>query len=452
MHEPEKATQKAKDLVRMVVAKASLLQPLKRVPIEVNSSGLVIGGGLSGMTAALELAKQGYKAYIVEREKDLGGLMKRIHYEMVGEKKDIQKKLSDLIKNVESNENIQVYRNSSVRDISGYIGNFKSIVDEGGKEKEIEHGIVIVATGGKEYKPKDYLYEKNENVITQLELENILGTKKKMEANNIVMIQCVGSRDEERPYCSRVCCTEAVKNALKIKESNPQSNVYILFKDIRTYGFSEVYYEEAAQKGIKFIRYDDDTKPKVTDKNGLQVRIMEPFLDEEIQIRPDLLVLSAATIPYKDNFDLAQMLKVPLSKHGFFLEAHMKLRPVEFATEGIFLCGLAHSPKFFEECVSQASAAVSRASTILSKSTIQAEGIVSSIDTEICSGCGTCIAICPFNAISKDENGLAKVTEVLCKGCGTCSASCPEKAATIMQFTDEQLIAQVTAAVREVHL
>jgi heterodisulfide reductase subunit A len=450
MHESEKATQKAKDLVRMVVAKASLLKPLSRVPIEVNSSGLVIGGGLSGMTAALELAKQGYEAYIVERENDLGGLMKRIHYEMVGDKKDIQKKLKELIKNVQSNSKIHVYTNSNIKDISGYIGNFKSKINEGGKEKEIEHGIVIVATGGKEFKPTEYLYGKKDNVITQLELEEMLGSKKKLAADTIVMIQCVGSRDEDRPYCSRVCCTEAVKNALKIKELKPEANVYVLFKDIRTYGFSEVYYEEAARQGIKFIRYDDEAKPKVTDKNGLNVRIMEPFLGEEISIRPDLLVLSSATIPHSDNADLAQMLKVPLSKHKFFLEAHMKLRPVEFATEGIFLCGLAHSPKFFEECVSQASAAVSRASTILSKKTLESEGIVSSIDSDICSGCGTCIALCPFNAISKDENGLAKVTEVLCKGCGTCSASCPEKAATIMQFTDEQLIAQVTAAVRGV--
>jgi heterodisulfide reductase subunit A len=450
MHEPKAATQKAKDLVRMVVAKAGLLKPLTRVPIDVNSSGLVIGGGLSGMTAALELAKQGYEAYIVERENDLGGLMKRIHYEMIGDKKDIQKKLKELIKKVESNEKIHVSKNSTIKDISGYIGNFKSKIETDGTEKEIEHGIVIVATGGKEYKPKDYLYGKNERVITQLELEDKLVTKKKLDADTIVMVQCVGSRDEERSYCSRVCCTEAVKNALKIKELDPNANIYILFKDIRTYGFSEVYYEEAARKGIKFIRYDDKTKAKVTDKNGLNIRIMEPFLGEEILIKPDLLVLSSATIPHPENADLAQMLKVPLSKHKFFLEAHMKLRPVEFATEGIFLCGLAHSPKFFEECVSQASAAVSRASTILSKKTLQAEGIVSAIDSEICSGCGTCIAICPFNAISKDENGLAKVTEVLCKGCGTCSASCPEKAATIMQFTDEQLIAQVVAAIREV--
>ncbi len=449
MHEPEKATRKAKDLVRMVVAKAGLLEPLRRVPIEVKPSGLVIGGGLSGITAAQELSKQGFEAFIVEREDELGGLMKKIHYEMMGEKKDVQKKLKELIKSVNSDEKIHVFTKSTVKDVSGYIGNFKTTINYNGKEKEIEHGIVIVATGGQEYKPKEYLYGKNDNVMTQLELEAKLA-KKKFDADTVVMIQCVGCRNDERPYCSRVCCTEAVKNALKIKELKPKASVYIIFKDIRTYGFSEIFYEEAARQGIKFIRYDDENKPKVTDKKGLDVKVWEPFLGEEITIKPDLLILSAATIPHADNADLAQMLKVPLSKHKFFLEAHMKLRPVEFATEGIFLCGLAHSPKFFEECVSQASAAVSRAATILSKKTLEAEGMVSSIDEDICSGCGTCVVICPFNAIEKDEDGIARVTEVLCKGCGTCAASCPEKAASIKQFTDEQLIAQVVACVKEV--
>jgi heterodisulfide reductase subunit A len=354
-------------------------------------------------------------------------------------------------KSIQSDDKIHVFINSTVKDISGYLGNFKTIIDHNGKDEEIEHGIIIVATGGQEYKPKEFLYGKNDKVLTQLEFEEQLAKKKKLDAKTIVMIQCVGSRNDERPYCSRVCCTEAVKNALKVKELNPKANVYILFRDIRTYGFSEVFYEEAARKGVKFIRFDDDTQPEVNDKKGLEVKIPEPFLGEDIVIEPDLLILSSATIPHSDNSDLAQILKVPLSKHKFFLEAHMKLRPVEFATEGIFLCGLAHSPKFFEECVSQASAAVSRASTILSKKTLEAEGMVSTIDENICTGCGTCVVICPFNALDKDENGIARVTEVLCKGCGTCAASCPEKAVSIKQFTDEQLIAQVVAAVKEVN-
>jgi heterodisulfide reductase subunit A len=450
MHEPDKATIKAKDIVRMAVAKASLLEPLKRVPIDVKPSGLVIGGGLSGMTAALELARQGFEANIVERENELGGLMKRIHYEMIGEKKDIQKTLEEFIKEIDSNDKIHVFTNSTVKDVSGYLGNFKTLIDHNGKEKEIEHGTIIVATGGNEYKPVEYLYGKNKNVMTQLEFEEKIGKEGKVDADTIVMIQCVGSRNEERPYCSRVCCTEAVKNALKIKEIKPDANIFVLFKDIRTYGFSEVFYEEAARKGIKFIRFDDETQPLVSDKKGLEVRVLDHFIGEELLIKPDLLILSPATVPQPDNSTLAQMLKVPLSKHGFFLEAHMKLRPVEFATEGIFLCGLAHSPKFFEECVAQAKAAVSRASTILSKGVLEAEGMVSYINEDKCTGCGTCIVLCPFNALEKDENEKAKVTEVLCKGCGTCAASCPEKAASVRQFTDEQLIAQLKAVVKEV--
>jgi heterodisulfide reductase subunit A len=450
MHEPELATEKSKDIVRMAVAKAGLLEPLKRIPIDVNSSGLVIGGGLSGMTAALELSRQGFGAIIVEREAELGGLMKRIHYEMVGEKKDIQKKIKDLKAEIKSAGNIQVFTNSTVTNVSGYIGNFKTQIDANGEEKELEHGIVIVATGGQEYKPKEYLYGKNDKVLTQLELEERLANDGKLDAKTVVMIQCVGSRTEERPYCSRVCCTEAVKNALKINELQPETDIYILFKDIRTYGFSEVFYEEAARRGIRFIRYDDETKPAISDKKGLKIKVRDHFIEEDVIITPDLLVLSSATDPQPDNSNLAQMLKVPLSKHGFFLEAHMKLRPVEFATEGIFLCGLAHSPKFFEECVAQAKAAVSRASTILSKNILEAEGMVSIINEDECTGCGTCVVLCPFNAIEKDENEKAKVTAVLCKGCGTCAASCPEKAASISQFTDDQLIAMMKACVKEV--
>ncbi|UCG70623.1 MAG: CoB--CoM heterodisulfide reductase iron-sulfur subunit A family protein [Thermoplasmata archaeon] len=450
MRDPEKATEKAKDLVRMAVAKARLNSALPKVPIDVKPSALVIGGGISGMTAALELSRQGYEAFIVERENELGGLMKRINYELVGEEKDIQKKLKEMIEQINSDEKIHVFTESNVKETSGYIGNFKTLINHNGEDKEIEHGIVILATGGEEYKPKEYLYGKNEKVMTQLELEEKLAREGKVDADTIVMIQCVGSRTEERPYCSRVCCTEAVKNTLKILELKPEANIYVLYKDIRTYGFSEIFYEEAARKGIKFIRYDDETKPKVSDKKGLKIRIQEPFLNEEILIQPDLLILSSATIPHEDNADLAQIFKVPLSKHKFFLEAHMKLRPVEFATEGIFLCGLAHSPKFFEECISQASAAVSRAATILSKDKLFVEGTVSSVNEEKCTGCGTCEMVCPYGAVRVDMDELkAKVAEVLCKGCGTCGAACPEKAIEIAHFTDMQLLSQAIAALKE---
>ncbi|UCE36750.1 MAG: CoB--CoM heterodisulfide reductase iron-sulfur subunit A family protein [Thermoplasmata archaeon] len=449
MEEPERATEKAKDLVRMALAKARLSTALPKVPIDVKPSALVIGGGISGMNAALELASQGFEAHIVEKESELGGLVNRLHYGLKGE--DIPTWLNKTIENVNSNDKIKIYKNTTVKDVNGYVGNFVTTLDQNGEEKEIEHGAIIVASGGAEYQPKEFLYGKNDKVLTQLEFDNILyNNELDPNAKTVVMIQCVGCRDEIRTYCSRVCCVEAVKNALKAKEKNPQISVFVLFKDMRTYGFREIYYEEAARQGIQFIRFFDNTKPVVTDDNGLEVKVYDHFLNEDVVIKPDYLVLSAATVPNPDNYDLAKILKVPLTKDGFFLEAHMKLRPVEFATDGIFVCGLAHSPKFFNECISQSSAAVSRAATILSKEKLFVEGMVSSVDEELCIGCRTCEFVCPYGAVRKDEEELvAKVMEVLCKGCGICAGSCPENAITIRNYTETQLTAQAMAALRE---
>jgi heterodisulfide reductase subunit A len=453
MKEPELATEKAKDLVRMAVAKSRLLQPLTRIALDVHQSGLVIGGGISGMNAALELAKQGFSAYLIEREKELGGLVKNVHYGLKGE--DVQEYLNDLIAKVTSNDKIQIFTESEVKEVGGFIGNYSTTIanSNSGEETKLEHGIIIVATGGGELKTDEYLLGKNDGVITQLEFDRKMFNNEIKNPKTIVMIQCVGSREKNRPYCSRVCCTEAIKNARKIKELNPDVNVFILFRDMRTYGFRELFYEQAAREGIIFIRFADDKKPIVTETDGkLEVRIQDDFLNKTVVINPDWLVLSVATVPNPDNEELGQLLKVPLSRDKFFLEAHMKLRPVEFATDGIFLCGLAHSPKYINECVSQGNAAVSRACTILSKAQIEAEGIVSFIDTDKCTGCGTCIVLCPFSALEKDENDKAKVTEVLCKGCGTCASSCPEKAASLRNYTDEQLIAQLSAAIKELQV
>ncbi|UCG69635.1 MAG: CoB--CoM heterodisulfide reductase iron-sulfur subunit A family protein [Thermoplasmata archaeon] len=449
MDEPEKATQKAKDLVRMSLAKARLNTALPKVPIDVKPSALVIGGGIAGMQAAEELTEQGFEAYLVEKEGELGGLVKRLHYGLKGE--DIPGWLAKTIENVNSNPKINVLTKTVVKDVSGYVGNFVTTLDQSGEEKQIEHGAIIVATGGIEYKPTEYLYGKNDKVLTQLEFDNkMYNNELDPNTKTVVMIQCVGCRDEVRTYCSRVCCVEAVKNALKAKEKNPDISVFVLFKDMRTYGFREIYYEEAARQGIQFIRYFDNTKPVVSDEKALEVKVFDHFLNEDIVLRPDYLVLSVATIPNPDNTDLAQLLKVPLTKDGFFLEAHMKLRPVEFATDGIFVCGLAHSPKFFNECISQASAAVSRASTILSKKKLFVEGMVSSVDEELCIGCRTCEFVCPYGAVRKDEEKLvATVMEVLCKGCGICAGSCPENAISIRNYTDTQLTAQAMAALRE---
>jgi heterodisulfide reductase subunit A-like polyferredoxin len=451
MHEHEKATEKAKDLVRSIVAKARLLRPLKKPIVDVTPVGLVIGGGLSGMTASLELAKQGFEIHLVEKEKELGGNLRHIHY-MLGSE-DPQERLRSIIKEVTENEKIQVHLNAEVADVEGYVGNFKTTLTRGSDKKEINHGITIVATGAVEYKPTEYLYGIDSRVLTQRELEERLAIGQ-FNAKTVVMIQCVGSRNEERPNCSRICCVQAVKNALEIKKLNPETDVYILYKDIRTYGFSEDYYRKAAGEGVLFMCYDDEHKPKVTQENGiLKVLAMEPVLKTWFPIEPDLLVLSAATIPNPDNEHIAQMLKVPLTKDGFFLEAHMKLRPVDFATDGVFLCGLAHSPKLVEESISQACGAAARAATILSKKRLEVEGAIANVNEDLCSGCRICEAVCEYGAIEmkeKDGKLVSSVLEALCKGCGVCGSTCPTGAISMLHFTDEEILAQVRAALREI--
>ncbi len=402
------------------------------------------------MTAALELAKQGFEVHLVEKEKELGGNLRHIHYVLGSE--NPQERLRSIVKEVSENEKIHVYLGTEIASIEGYIGNFKTTLNHDGEKKEIDHGIVIVTTGAVEYKPTEYLYGEDERVLTQRELEERLA-KGEFNAKTVAMIQCVGSRNEKRPNCSRICCVQAVKNALKIKALSPETDVYVLYKDVRTYGYSEDHYREAASKGVLFIRYDDENKPKVTRENGaLKVLAREPVLRIWLPIKPDLLVLSAATIPNPDNERIAKMLKVPINKDGFFLEAHMKLRPVDFATEGVFLCGLAHSPKLIEESISQACGAAARAITILSKEALEAEGAIASVNEDLCSGCRICESICEYGAIEmKEVDGKlrAHVLEALCKGCGVCGSTCPTGAISMLHFTDDQILAQVRAALKE---
>ncbi|UCH10595.1 MAG: FAD-dependent oxidoreductase [Fidelibacterota bacterium] len=459
MHQPERATEKSKDLVRMAVAKAKLLEPLQTRSIPVNKSALVIGGGLSGMTSAIEIAEQGFEVHLVEKEQELGGNLRRIQYMLNGEKP--QDELKELAEKVKSADKINLYTGAQIESIEGSVGNFKTKLSNNGESKEVEHGVVIVATGAKEYIPQEYLYGQDERVLTQIELEQRLiqngdwtSTAAKDNPKTVVMIQCVGSRDDERPYCSRICCTESVKNALKIKEKSPDTRVYILYRDVRTYGFREKYYSEAREKDIVFIRYDEESKPKVS-ANGeeLVVEVLDQTLGISIELAADLLILSAGIVPSEGNEAIAQFLKVPLDSNGFFLEAHMKLRPIDFATDGVFLCGLAHFSKAVEESIIQAQAASSRAATILSKDSIELEATISEVIDANCDGCAYCIEPCPYNALTLIEymrNGVVKKTvqanESACKGCGCCQATCPKQGIIIRGFKLDQITAQVNAA------
>lgn len=411
------------------------------------------------MAAAIELSGQGYDVYLIEKEKTLGGKLRRIQYLLSGE--DPQVELKKLIDSVKKEKKIQLYLSATIETIEGSIGNFKTTIKQKDKSTEFEHGVVVVATGAQEYEPKEYLYGQHENVVTQIELEQRLGPKGDWAVSrnngfpkNVVMIQCVGSRNEERAYCSRICCSEAVKNALKIKELSPTTNVYVLFRDVRTYGFRESFYTKARKNNVLFMRFDEDKKPEVFQNgNGLKVKTFDETLKKDVEIPADLVVLSTGVVAEEGNESLAKLLKVPLNKDKFFLEAHMKLRPVEFATEGVYLCGLAHSPKAIDESIIQAQATASRASTVLAKDSIELEATISQVVDESCDGCAYCIEPCPYQAITLIEYMLkgdvkktVEVNDSACKGCGCCMATCPKKGIFIKGFTLEQIGAQANAA------
>ncbi|MHA1734388.1 MAG: FAD-dependent oxidoreductase [Promethearchaeota archaeon] len=442
MHEPEAATEKAKDLVRMAIAAARGLEPLKRLRLELKKKALVIGGGVAGMNAAIRFGEMGYESCLVEKEGELGGFARNVYSTIEG--RNVQKYLRKLIEKVRNTPGVRVYTNAEIKAIDGFVGNFETTLVHGPNDDEVkfEHGVVVVATGALEYQPREFLYGKNPKVIKQSEFEKMLHTNpSSLDAvDTVVMIQCVGSRNEEHPYCSRMCCQEAIKNATIVKEIHPETNVVVLYRDIRTYGFKELNYREAREMGVLFIRFDRGREPQVEAKDdGLVVRVETPRSDE-VAIKSDLVVLSTGIVAREDSETLAQMLKVPLNDDKFFLEAHVKLRPVDFATEGVFVAGMAHSPKPIENAIAQSLAAVSRACTILSRDYIETEGKISVVREDRCVGCGLCVSVCAYNAIAlSEEEGKATINEALCKGCGACAATCRCSAIDVMGFTNEEI-------------
>jgi len=456
--EQEAATQKAKDLIRMAVARVTHLEPLEEFDLPVNKAALVVGGGVAGMTSALSIAKQGHHVHLLEKEKDLGGIARKLHYTLEG--LDVQAYLNDLIEKVYKNPYVHVYTDAKVLDAAGYIGNFVTKVESRGIVREIKHGAAVIATGAEVYKPTEYLYGEDERVMTHLELEEQIAAEdeKLLNSESLVMIQCVGCRNEDRNYCSRICCSESVKNALKLKEKNPEMDIYVLFRDIRTYGYKEDYYREAASKDVKFIRYEPEDLPVVEPgesdegKDVLKVTVTDPILGSKLELDADAVVLAAAVVPAADSKDVAGLFKVSLGPDGFYSEAHLKLRPVDFAADGVYLCGIAHYPKLLSETISQSYGAAGRVITLLANDTITASGSVAGVDEDICISCGACIAACTYGAISFHDTPHGKkatVNPVLCKGDGLCNSKCPTGAVSLKHYTFEEVFAQIDAAVSD---
>ena len=453
MTEMELATDKAKDLIEMAVAKARLLRPQKESKLSVTPNALIIGGGVSGMTAALNIAKQGFQVYLVEKEKILGGLLNDL-YLLYPTQVDASTFVKEITEKVDKSENIQVFLEGKVQDVRGYVGNFDvSVIDSKNKINDLKVGIIIVATGGQELIPinSPQYNRKNKNVITQLELEKKLKNKDTSwldEINRVGIILCTNARQKEGiTYCSNICCATAIKNMNILREIKPNLEIVIVYRDFQMAKkeFEEYFYNR--RKDAILLRYDFDKQPEITKLTNkperYEIKVFDTNLQDNIEFETDLIILSPPMIPSDNLEELAKMLKVPLDKNGFFLEAHAKLRPVDFATDGIFLCGCAHWPKHIQESITQANGAAGRASRFLSSDEITASGLVAEIDNELCVGCKVCLKLCPYNAISKSEEDEIVINKLLCKGCGVCGASCPERAIYVTHFTYEQLLSEI---------
>jgi heterodisulfide reductase subunit A len=447
-NDPEAATEKAKDLVRMAVSKAALLEPLPETELKLNAVTLIVGGGVAGMVAAKNIADQGYEVHLVERSDRLGGQANHLYRTWKGE--DIQSYVRFLIHDVEAHPRIQLHLGTKIVKVDGFVGNFKSMLKtEGGRISAVEHGVTVLATGGSELKPEEYHYGEDPRVLTHLELDELFLRDDPMlrKLDSAAFIQCVGSREPDRPYCSRVCCTHTMESALELKRRNPGMDVYVIYRDMRTYGEREELFTEARRQGVLFFRYDLQNKPRVfLEGDALTIKVRDEILNRSINIRADLLTLATAIVPLK-NEQLAQYFKVPVNDDGFFIEAHAKLRPVDFATEGVFLCGLSHYPKPLDESIAQALAAASRATGLIATGKFFASGTVARINPVLCSSCGVCLEVCPFGAPSFIEEGhfagKAEINPVLCKGCGLCVASCRSGAVNLKGFGQDQIMAMI---------
>lgn len=452
MHTKEEATRKAKDLIKMGVIKASFLEPQEEVEVQVAPSSLIIGGGIAGMSAALNLANQGFEVHLVEREEALGGLLRRLN-RLFPTNEDAAKLIQPIIERVRNHERIKIHMPAIVNDVSGYIGSFDISIKEQKKDKRFQVGTIIVATGAQEFEPNlgEYGYGEMPNVITQLQLEARLRAGIG-SAEKVTMINCVGACIPERSYCSVFCCVTAIKNGIILKESNPRANVYVLHRELMAYGFEfEDYYRRAKELGVRFLRYSQDRPPQVVGNGKASiVRVYDELLGEEVELLSDMVVLATPLVHNQGNENISRMLKVPLSEDKFFLEAHVKLRPVEFSTEGIFVCGSARWPADIADCISQAYAASAKAAILMRRGFARVEPITAFVDEAICAGCGSCALVCPFSAIEvqpRDGKRVINITAVKCKGCGCCAAVCQSGAMQQRGFTDQQLVGMIDALV-----
>jgi heterodisulfide reductase subunit A len=477
-HEPEKATEKAKDTVRMAVARAMWLESLKEPEVEIKDTSLVIGAGIAGMTAALTLANQGFKVYLIEKEVEVGGNLRKVH-KLYPTMQDTSEILEPIVKAVKENKNIELLTSTIVSEVKGYIGNFTVTLNQKGEKRKVEVGTIIVACGSMNYQPPQGLYQYGvyDKVVTQLEMDELLRNGKLEKPERIVMIQCVGARkgeiralelegfpksdtarllakilkarkEEGWPYCSKICCMNAIKNAILIKERYPETDVIILYGDVRVYKEYEDFYSKARDYEVRFVKRIEEVTPEIIqDKNGkLKVIAYDALSGREMELLCDWVVLSTPLIPHKEEVMLARMLKIPISKDGFLMEAHLKLRPVDTQMDGIFLAGTASGPKDVSECIISAKAAAARAAILMGNKRMSSEALTSVVDEELCIGCGLCEEICPYGAHYIEE-GKSKTVEALCRGCGACAAECPRRAITMHHYNDQQILAQIKAAV-----